>query len=241
MRKFLTTAFCTTLAATAVGAMFPQSAIANGAIAGTVSFEGDSPTRRPMQMAADPVCEKANPDGRLGEVMVINNGKIANVFVYIKDGLGDVKPAVPTDPVVIDQSGCMYTPHVVGARVGQVVQIMNSDPTLHNVHSLAKESRQFNSAMPIKGMKIKKKFTAPEIMVKMKCDVHPWMGAYIGVLDHPYFGVTGEDGSFSITDVPAGKYTVEAWHEHLGTKTGTATVAADGTASVNFSFAPAAP
>lgn len=231
----------TSLAVTtaAFGLLIPTApALAGGSVAGTISFEGTAPQRRTVKMDADPKCKDANPDGRLGEVMVISDGKIQNVFVYVKEGLADKKFEAPEAPVVLDQQGCMYVPRVIGAQVGQTVEIRNSDSTLHNVHSLAENSKQFNSAMPMKGMTIKKRFQGPEIMAKMKCDVHPWMAAYVGVLEHPYFAVSGSDGTFTISDVPAGTYTIEAWHEKLGTKTMEVTVSDGASATADFSFAP---
>ena len=152
-------------------------AFAGGSVSGTIKFDGEPPTRRTVKMDADPKCTAANPDGRLGEVFVVNDGKLQNVFVYVKEGLGDQEFEAPKEPVHLDQKGCMYSPHVIGVQVGQTVEILNSDDTLHNVHSLAKNTKQFNSAMPMKGMKIKKRYQKPEIMAKVKCDVHPWMAA----------------------------------------------------------------
>ena len=208
-----------------------------GNITGTVSFDGEAPQRRQVKMAADPQCEAANPDGRLGEVFVVNDGKLQNVFVHLKEGVAEKEYEVPEEAVKIDQIGCMYTPRVTGVMVGQTVEIINSDATLHNVHSLAENTKQFNNAMPMKDMVIKKRFTEPELLVRMKCDVHPWMASYIGVLDHPFFATSGEDGTFTISDVPAGEYTIEAWHEKMGTMTQTVTVA-DGDATADFSFKP---
>jgi plastocyanin len=215
------------------------AAEAGGSVSGTISFTGDAPQRREVKMSADPACEAANAGkARLGEVMVINDGKVQNVFVYVKDGLGDAKFDVPAEPIKMDQSGCMYTPHVVGAMAGQTIVVKNSDATLHNVHSLPENSKPFNSAMPMKGMTIKKKFSEPEVMVRMKCDVHPWMSAYIGVLPHPFYSVSATDGTFKIDNLPAGTYTIEAWHEKLGTQTQSVTVGDGGSATADFSYAP---
>ncbi|MFT4569194.1 MAG: plastocyanin [Hyphomicrobiaceae bacterium] len=208
-----------------------------GSVTGTVTFDGDVPNRRPVKMAADPSCEASNPDGRLGEVMVVSADKqMANVFVYVKSevtGEFDLPEAAH-----LDQNGCMYTPHVTGVMIGQTIEIKNSDGTLHNVHSLPENSAQFNNAMPIKNQVIKKKFSAEEVMVRVKCDVHPWMSAYIGVLPHPFFATSSTDGSFTIESLPAGTYELEAWHERLGTKTQSVTVGADGSVTADFSFAP---
>ena len=212
---------------------------AAGSVTGTISFDGTAPQRRVIKMAADPACEAANEGKeRFGEVMVIANGKVKNVFVYVKDGLGDAKFEVPSEPVEMDQLGCMYTPHVVGAMAGQTIVIKNSDATLHNVHSLPENSKPFNSAMPMKGMTVKKKFASPEIMVRMKCDVHPWMSSYVGVVAHPFYSVSAEDGTFKIEGLPAGTYTIEAWHEKMGTQTQSVTVSDDGAAAADFTFAP---
>lgn len=215
-----------------------ELAEAGGEIKGKISFDGTPPARRTLKMAADPKCEEANPDGRTGEVFVVNDGALQNVFVYVKEGVSGTHTA-PAEPVKMDQNGCMYTPHVVGAMVGQTIEILNSDNTLHNVHSLPENSKQFNSAMPMKGMKIKKKFTAPEVMVRIKCDVHPWMSAYVGVLDHPFFSTSGPDGTYTIAGLPAGEYTIEAWHEKMGTQTQKVTVSDGGAATADFSFKPA--
>jgi plastocyanin len=230
--------------AVAVGCMLvglgPAPARADGTIAGTIKLDGPAPQRRTIPMAADPKCVEANPNGRQGDVFVVApEGGMANVFVYVKDGLGDKKFDAPKDPVIINQEGCMYDPHVLGIMVGQTLEFHNDDSTLHNVHALPKNSKQFNSAMPMKGMTIKKRFSAPEIMVHTKCDVHPWMSAYIGVVDNPFYAVSGTDGSYKISGLPAGTYTIEAWQEKLGTKTATVTVTDGGTAKADFSYAMA--
>ena len=207
-------------------------------VKGAVAFTGTAPAGKPVNMAADPTCAAQHKTPQMSEEVVVNsNNTLKNVFVYVKTGLEGKTFPVPAEPVSFDQSGCHYVPHVVGVMVGQPFQIINSDSTLHNVHSLSKESKQFNLGMPIKGMKIKKTFEKPEIMAKVKCDVHPWMNAYIGVLSHPFYAVSGEDGSFEIKDLPPGTYTLEAWQETLGTKTAEITVPESGEIpAVQFSF-----
>ena len=205
------------------------------ALTGKAIFEGTAPAPTPIKMDADPACALQHKNGATTEEVVVNsNGTLKNVFVYVKEGLQGQKFNPPTEPVVFDQKGCHYEPHVFGVMVNQPFQIVNSDGMLHNVHSLAKNSKEFNLGMPIQGMKLTQKFTAPEVMVKIKCEVHPWMNAWGGVLDHPFFAVTGDDGTFSIKDLPPGEYVIEAWHEKYGVQT--ATVKVPDTGEVNFTF-----
>jgi plastocyanin len=205
-----------------------------GSIAATAKFSGTAPAPEELSMSADPTCASVHSGPVHSEAVAVNdNGTLKNVFVYVKSG-AKAAPA-PADPVVIDQQGCMYKPHVMGIQTGQALQILNSDGTLHNVHSMAEKSKQFNLGMPIKGMKLKKKFDTAEVMVKLKCDVHPWMSAYIGVVDHPFFAVSGDNGSASINDLPAGDYTIAAWHETYGEQAQDVTVG-DGAVTIEFTF-----
>ncbi len=208
-----------------------------GTVTGKVNFTGTAPQMEKILMAADPVCSSLHPEPVSEETVLVNNtGTLKNVFVYVKEGLeGKTFPA-PTTPVTINQTGCQYHPHVFGIQVGQPLELINNDSTLHNVHSLAEKSKQFNLGMPLQGMKLTKKFENSEIMVKFKCDVHPWMNAYIGVLTHPYYNVSGDEGTFEIKDLPAGDYVIEAWHEKYGTQTQNITVTEDTPAQVEFTF-----
>ena len=213
-----------------------------GNVNGKVVLEGPAPKGEVIRMNADPVCMREAKGAQMTEFFVVGDGgSLGNVFVYVKDGLGNYTFPAPTEMVVLDQQGCRYHPHVFGIRVGQPLEIVNSDPTLHNIHALPKDNKEFNTGQPIKGMKMAHTFTAAEVMVPFKCDVHGWMNAYVGVLDHPYFTVTADDGSFSIKDLPPGTYTLAAWHEKAGTKTISVTVAAKETkADANFSFTASA-
>ena len=143
---------------------------------------------------------------------------------------------VPDEPVRLDQIGCMYKPHVFGVRVGQNVEFVNSDSTGHNVHALPTANREFNFSQPIKTQKDTRFFTSPEVMVRIKCDMHSWMAAFAGVLDHPYFAVTEPGGKFELRQLPPGTYTLEAWHEKLGTQTRQVTLAEKGAGEVTFTF-----
>jgi len=205
-------------------------------VTGKVKFEGTAPAPQPIKLSSDPYCQKANPGLTTETEIVGKDGSVENVFVYVKDGLGNRTFPTPSQPVVLDQKGCHYTPHVFGIQVGQPLQIVNSDDTLHNIHGLPKANKEFNQGQPIQGMKMTHTFSTKEVMVPFKCDVHGWMNAWVGVLDHPYYAVTSADGSFSLRGLPPGTYTIEAWHEKLGTQTQTVTVAEKESKDVQFTF-----
>ena len=199
-------------------------------------FAGQAPVVEKIKADADPNCKMLHPDGIASDEVIVNtNGTLKNVFVSVKEGLAGKTFKPPKDAVVFDQHGCQYNPKVFGIQVNQPLEIVNSDDTLHNVHALPNNSPQFNLGMPIKGMKMKKAFTKPEVMVKIKCEVHPWMRAYAGVVDNPFYGVTGDDGSAQINNLPPGEYTLEAWHEKYGTQTQKITVT-DKDQEVSFQF-----
>ena len=213
-----------------------------GELKGTVTVDGAVPKNEPIKMNADPVCLQQNKTPQFQETYMVGaDGKsLGNVFVYVKDGLGNYVYDTPTEPAKIDQKDCRYHPHVFGMRVGQPLEIVNSDPTLHNIHAIPKGNQEFNNGQPIQGMKMTHTFTAKEVMVPFKCDVHGWMNAYVGVLDHPYFAVTDANGAFDIKTLPPGTYTIEAWHEKLGTTTQSVTIGAKETKEITFTFkAPA--
>lgn len=198
-------------------------------------FEGQAPAVVKVKADADPKCKLAHPQGIDADQVIVNsNGTLKNVFVYAKEGVTG-KLDAPKEAVLLNQEGCIYHPKVFGIQVGQPLEILNSDDTLHNVHALPTQSQGFNLGMPIKGMKLKKTFTKPEVMVKIKCEVHPWMGTWAGVLEHPFYGVTGEEGAATIQNLPAGEYTIEAWHEKYGTQTQKVTVT-DQDQEISFTF-----
>jgi hypothetical protein len=209
-------------------------------LAGRVVVEGPLPANTTVRAASDPFCSRANQDGITVENYVVADGGLENVFVYVKDGLGAYRFDVPSEPVKLDQLGCRYTPHVFGVRTGQPIEISNSDETLHNVHALAEVNQEFNIGQPSAGMKNTRTFTAQEVMVTFKCDVHGWMNAYAGVVSHPYFAVTANGGRFELAKLPAGTYTVEAWHEKLGTQVQTVTLADNESKAITFTFKAAA-
>jgi hypothetical protein len=211
----------------------------SGSISGRIVFTGARPAMDHLKMASDPVCVQASgPNPTNDAVLIAPDGGLENVFVYIKDGLNpDYHFDVPTAPVLLDQKGCRYSPRVAGARVGQPVEITNSDPTFHNVHGMPTAGAEFNSFQPMRGMRERRIFAGVDVMVHFKCDVHSWMSAYVGVVNHPYFAVTSVNGRFAMPNVPPGTYTIEAWHERFGTRTAQVTIGdrQAGTVSLTFS------
>ncbi len=188
-----------------------------GSFKGRVTFEGNVPVAAEISMRGNPECATLHPGGKtLSQEVLVKDGGLENVFVYVKEGLEGYSFSAPTTPAIVSNQKCMYVPHVSGAQVGQEVQLFNEDQTLHNVHSYSKVNKSWNIGLPFAGMKQTKKFESPEIMVSLKCDVHPWMTGFIGVLAHPYFSVSGENGAFEIQNLPPGDYVIEAWHEKFG-------------------------
>lgn len=210
-------------------------------IKGSVKFDGAAPKAKKIKVEADPKCAEMHADHPLmsQEVVVGENGALRYVFVYVKSGIDKVYDA-PATPVVIDQKGCHYEPHMFGMIAKQKLIIRNSDPTLHNIHALPIINKEFNIGQPNQGMETAKTFTQPEVMVKFKCDVHPWMSAYVGVMTNPFFAVSDEKGSFSIKGLPAGEYEIEAWHEKYGKQTAKVKVGDGESKEASFSFKPAA-
>ncbi len=235
------TATRVSLAATLViAAAWPGVAFAAGSsITGTVTYAGTAPKLPMIAMDADPVCAKKHSTPVQSQMLVLGSGNtIGNILVWVSKGLpaGKTYPA-PSTPVTLDQNGCMYVPHVQGIMVGQTYRILNSDGVLHNIHSLPKINSQFNKPMPPSLKEATTKFDKPEDVFTIKCDVHPWMQAYIGVFSHPFFATTGADGKFTISGLDPGTYTITAWQERLGTQTTTVTVGANETKTANFKFA----
>ena len=223
----------------------PPSKGDEGTISGKVSYTGTAPEAKKIDTSADAACTAKSPT-LMNEDWMVKDGKLANTFVYIKDGSIDgakkvseyVWPA-PSTPATLDQNGCHYKPHVMGVVVKQDITITNSDPTNHNIHFTPKNNPDWNQAQANGAGPMTHKLMAAEVLVPVKCNQHPWMKAYVGVMKHPFFAVSGEDGSFTIKGVPPGKYTVVAWHEGgaNGTeKTMEVTVTAKGAATADFSF-----
>ena len=196
-------------------------------ITGKVIFQGDKPSMRAIDMSANPACVRMHSGSaqKSEEVVVNDNGTLRYTLVYIKSGLPDRQWPAPSTPVELDQKGCMYTPHMVAVMTGQPVNIKNTDPTNHNIHPLPKANQEWNQSQPPGGDAIVKTFPREEIGIPVKCNVHPWMRAYINVLSHPFYAVTGDDGTFTIKGLPPGTYTLEAWHEKYGPQDVQVTVA----------------
>ena len=199
---------------------------------GTVKFDGTAPKQAKIDMSQDPGCKGANE----AENIVVTGGDLANVFVYVKDGLGNRTFDVPKDPVVLDQKGCQYHPHVLGVMAGQTVQIKNDDPTTHNIHPTPKDNREWNESQPPSSPALEKNFAREEIMLPVKCNQHPWMKMYVNVVKSPFFAVTSKDGKYEIKGLPPGDYTIAFVHEKLGEQDQKVTVAPKETKTVDQSF-----
>jgi plastocyanin len=231
----------------------PPDAIPAGTVLGSATitgravFTGTAPQPVPISMSSDAACHKSQgartgEQGEKGELVkedlvVGAGGALKYVFVRVVEGLPGKSFAPPAEPVTLDQRGCTYRPHVVGVQVGQQLLLVNSDPTLHNVHTVSQANKPFNFGMSVQGQKSARYFSAPEVMVKARCDVHPWMASWIGVVEHPFFAVTGDDGRFVLKGLPAGEYTIEAWSETLGTQKQTVTVSEGETKEITLTFA----
>ena len=202
-------------------------------VTGTIKLDGAAPKPRKLDMSQDPACS-----GGMGltETVVSEGGNLANVFVYVKDGLGDRTFAAPTAKVTVDQHGCHYVPHVLGVMTGQTVEILNSDPTTHNIHPSPKNNKEWTESQAPKGAPLEKAFAREEVLLPVKCNQHPWMKMYVGVVKNPFFSVSAKDGKFSITGLPPGKYTIAAVHETLGEQIMQVEVGPKESKAADFSF-----
>jgi hypothetical protein len=205
-------------------------------VSGKVLFEGTAPPAAQLKLNTDPVCVILHKDPLYSEELQVNNGNLLNVFVYVKEGLEKYSFARPREPATLVQQGCRFEPHVGGVMVNQDLRIVNNDPTPHNVRCVAEKNPQFNIGQPTKGGETVKRMAHPEVMIRFRCDVHKWMSSYLGVLPHPYYSVTGKDGSYTFKSLPPGEYVIEAWHEKLGTRSQKVVVGDKETKEIGFSF-----
>ena len=214
----------------------PPPTATGASIRGVVHFEGKIPAAKPVNMAADPVCARQHPSPILAqEVMIDGKGDLQNVIVFVSEGLGERAFDPPSQAAVVEQKGCLYEPHVMALRSNQPLEVVNDDATSHNIHPTPANNREWNKAEP-PGSKLEEAFAREEIAIPVKCNVHPWMKGYIAVFKHPFFAVTGKDGSFDLANLPPGTYTIKAWHEKLGTATQTVTVGASEAKEISFVF-----
>jgi hypothetical protein len=192
-------------------------ATANATVSGKIVFEGTAPTPARIQMSADPYCQ-ANSGNGVSEEVIVSDGGLENVIVYVRSGLPQANFATPTQEILIDQKNCHYMPHVLTMQANQPLKIRNSDATLHNIHAWAEKNTPFNEGQAVQNMESIKTFTMEEMPLPIRCDVHKWMGAYVGVFEHPFHTVSKGGGTYSLK-LPAGNYEIVAWHEKYGEQT----------------------
>jgi hypothetical protein len=217
---------------------FPIDATQFGSIKGIVHFNGKPPARVPIDMSMDPACSMTGGEN-LSEQFAVTNGKLANVFVYIKHG-ATPSQAAGSPPVILDQKGCRYTPHVIAIQQGGYVEFHNSDPTMHNIHTLpaAVGNQAVDVSQGPMGQPQVRQFNSPELMMPIRCNNHPWMNAFLNVADTPYFAVSAPDGSFTLAGLPPGNYVLAAVHEKLGEQDIQITVPVKSTAKADITFGP---
>ncbi len=209
---------------------------ATAGVSGSITLEGAPPEMVLIQMAADPFCQEGFSGARSKEVVVTEDGKLENVIVYVRSGHEGAGYAVPTEAAVIDQRGCTYIPHAFTMMSGQTLTVRNSDATLHNIHAWAEVNTPFNIGQPVQNMETMQVFAQPEMPLPMRCDVHRWMEAFIGVFDHPFHTTSGDTGDFALA-LPPGTYEVVAWHERYGEQVSSITLADGEAAELDFTFA----
>jgi hypothetical protein len=215
----------------------PVDAATAGNVHGTVRFTGTAPAPEALDMSDEPTCQEAHQGRPVKQVVMVGpDGGLANVFVYVKEGLDAALQFPAGEPAVLDQMSCEYRPHVLALTTSQQLTVRNSDPFLHNINATPTANRGFNRSQPQQGMEFQTAFATPEIMIPVRCDVHGWMEAFIGVTAHPYHAVTPEAGTFALDRLPPGDYVIEAWHERYGTQTQNVTVATGQTAEITFTF-----
>jgi hypothetical protein len=233
--RYVSLAIITVLAVVGSGRWLANAAADTSApsVSGVVKFEGTAPKPSQINMSSDPNCKSNSP--MTDDVVVGANGSLEGVVVYVADGLGDRTFQPPAQPAVLEQKGCQYRPHVIALQANQKLNVVNSDATTHNIHPSPANNRESNTIQP-PGVPLELSFAREEIAIPVKCNVHPWMRGYIAVFKHPFFAVTGKDGSFELKDLPPGTYTITAWHGKLGTQSQKVTVSAGQSQKLDFAF-----
>jgi hypothetical protein len=223
--------------AAAAPAYFKVDPATAGAIQGHVTFHGKIPPHKKVDMSEDPQCAGLHKTAVIDDaIAAARDGSLANVFVYVKQGLEGKKFAPPSQPAVIDQKGCWFIPRVLGIETGQTLNVINSDPVTHNIHPRPHANREWNQSQDPGAPPLVRHFQAPEAMIRVKCNIHSWMHSWIGAVDNPYYAVTGVDGKFDLSNLPPGNYTIEAWQEELGTQQQQVSVKPQGKSAIQFTF-----